>query len=104
MIHKKNEKDSLKNFRPISLTNVDYKIIAFVFAKRLQNILPQLINENQTAYIKGRYIGENARLILDIFEYCENENSDGILLFLDFEKAFDSVEWNFFITFYRNLI
>ena len=95
LIHKKNEKDSLKNFRPISLTNVDYKIIAFVFAKRLQNILPQLINENQTAYIKGRYIGENARLILDIFEYCENENSDGILLFLDFEKAFDSVEWNF---------
>ena len=38
LIHKKNEKDSLKNFRPISLTNVDYKIIALVFAKRLQNI------------------------------------------------------------------
>ena len=91
LIHKKNEKD----FRPISLTNVDYKIIAFVFAKRLQNILPQLVNKNQTAYIKGRYIGKNARLILDIFEYCENENSDGILLFLDLIKAFDSVEWNF---------
>ena len=55
-IYKEKEKDSLKNQRPISLTNVDYKIIAFVFAKRLQNILPQLTNDNQTAYIKGRYI------------------------------------------------
>ena len=43
-----------------------------------------IINENQTAYIKGRYIGMNARLILDIFEYCETENLEGILLFLDF--------------------
>jgi hypothetical protein len=40
-------------------------------------------------------IGINARFILDIFEYCENNNENGILLFLDFEKAFDSVEWNF---------
>ena len=54
-----------------------------------------MINKNQSAYIKGRYIGENARLILDIFEYCEEFADEGILLFVDFEKAFDSVEWNF---------
>ena len=53
------------------------------------------ISKEQTAYIKGRYIGTNARLILDIFEYCENNNEEGLLLFLDFEKAFDSIEWNF---------
>ena len=95
LIHKKGDKTSLKNYRPISLTNIDYKIIAFVFAKRLQNILDRLISKSQSAYIKGRFIGENARLILDIFEYCENSNDEGIFLFLDFEKAFDSVEWNF---------
>ena len=70
LIHKKGDKKLLKNYRPISLTNIDYKIIAFVFAKRLQNILDRLISKSQTAYIKGRFIGENARIILDIFEYC----------------------------------
>ena len=84
LIFKKGSKNELKNYRPISLTNTDYKIIAIIFAKRLQKILSGIINENQTAYIKGRYIGMNARLILDIFEYCETENLEGILLFLDF--------------------
>ena len=54
-----------------------------------------MIQEDQTAYIKGRFIGFSARTILDIFEYCENSNDPQILLFCDFEKAFDSVEWNF---------
>ena len=95
LLFKKGDKKLLKNYRPLSLTNTDYKIIATIFAKRLQNIICKLIDKSQSAYIKGRYIGENARLILDIFEYCENNNQDNILLFLDFEKAFDSVEWNF---------
>lgn len=77
------------------MTNTDYKIIAFIFARRLQKVIDEYISNEQTAYIKGRFIGTNARLILDIFEYCENNNQEGLLLFLDFEKAFDSVEWNF---------
>ena len=95
LIHKKGDKTDLKNYRPLSLTNVDYKIIATIFAHRLQKVIDKLIGKEQSAYIKGRYIGDNARLILDIFEYCEDFNENGILLFLDFEKAFDSVEWNF---------
>ena len=84
-----------KNYRPISLTNVDYKIFAHVLANRLQKLAKRIINRDQSAYIKERYIGENACFILDIFEYYENNDMDGILLFLDFEKAFDSVEYNF---------
>ena len=95
LIHKKGEVDKLENYRPISLTNCDYKIIAFVFARRLQKVIDNLISRNQSGYIKGRYIGNNARLILDILDYCENTNTDGILLFADFQKAFDSIEWNF---------
>ena len=67
LIHKKDSKSLLKNYRPLSLTNTDYKIIAFVFARRLQSIIDKLIGHEQSAYIKGRFIGENARLILDNF-------------------------------------
>ena len=54
-----------------------------------------IISKNQSAYVKGRFIGINARLIIDIFEYCENLDEESILLFLDFQKAFDSVELSF---------
>ena len=54
-----------------------------------------MINDNQASYIKGRFIGVNARLIQDIFDFCDAQNRNGILLFLDFEKAFDSVEREF---------
>lgn len=61
--------------------------------------MDDIINENQTGYVKGRFIGKNSRLILDILEKCENKNKDAILLFADFHKALDSVEWDFlFIT------
>lgn len=50
-----------------------------------------IINENQTGYVKGRFMGKNSRLILNILENCENKNKDAILLFADFHKAFDSV-------------
>ena len=80
LTHKKGDTKLLKNYtRPISLTNTDYKIIAFVFARRLQKIIDKLISKNQSAYIKGRFIGENARLILDIFDYCEENNYDDIV-------------------------
>jgi hypothetical protein len=95
LIHKKEDKSNLANYRPISLTNTDYEILAIVLANILQKLIDILISKHQSAYIKGRYIGTNARTILDICEYCENRNYDGILLFLDFQKAFDSVEWNF---------
>jgi hypothetical protein len=64
-------------------------------AKRLETVLPLVINADQTGYIKGRYIGENVRLISDIISYTAAKNLPGLAVFLDFEKAFDSIEWNF---------
>ncbi len=95
LLYKKGDKTLLKNYRPISLTNYDYKIICFALANRLQKVLQDIIHPDQTGYIKKRYIGTNARLLIDYFEHCENKQIPGILLYLDFEKAFDSVEWNF---------
>ena len=85
----------LKNWRPLSLLNTDYKILAKIFARRLQVVLPNLIDEDQVAYIKGRYIGENIRKIVDIFEYTDKLTDPGIALFLDFEKAFDTISWQY---------
>jgi hypothetical protein len=55
-------------------------------------MIDKFINENQTGYTKGIFIGENARLVLGIYEYCEENGIEGILLFADFQKAFDFVE------------
>ena len=54
-----------------------------------------MINPTQTGYVKGRFIGESIRLILDIMEYTKHEDIPGVAFFLGFEKAFDSVEWNY---------
>ena len=60
-------------------------------------MLPSLIHEDQTGYIKGRLIGQNVRLIADIIECKDSLDISGMALFLDFKKAFDSLEWNFIL-------
>ena len=69
LIHKSSDKDKLNNYRPISLMNTDYKILAFVFAHRLQKGIHYLVNYDQCAYIKGRYIGCNIRNLINTVEY-----------------------------------
>ena len=85
----------LSNWRPITLLNVDLKIASKAIAKRIEPTLPNLIHSDQTGFVKGRYIGENIRLISDIMEYTSLQNLPGILTSLDFRKAFDSIEWPF---------
>ena len=92
---KKKDTQYLKNWRPVSLLNVDYKIATNTIALGIEKVLPHLINPTQTGYVKGRFIGESIRLILDIMEYTKRKDIPGVAVFLDFEKAFDSVEWNY---------
>ena len=87
----------LKNWRPISLLNVDQKIGSSVIVNRIKQILDKLISSSQKGFLKGLYIGECTRLIFDLIERAEEENIPGILLLLDFEKAFDTVEWSFLL-------
>ena len=86
----------LENWRPISLVNVDTKIMSKVIAARIKKVLPMsIIHYNQTGYVKDRFIGEAIRSIFDIMDFTAKENIPGLLLFIDFRKAFDSVEWEF---------
>ena len=87
--------DVINNFRPVTLLNVDYKIATKVIANRLGKVLPDIISPNQTGFVKNRCIGENVRLISDVIDFTKAKQTQGITLFLDFKKAFDSIEWEY---------
>ncbi len=84
----------LKNWRPISLLNCDYKIIAKIMAYRIRTFLHKLIHPDQSGFMKGRYIGENIVRMLSLIDYTVDNDIPALLVAVDFEKAFDSVEWS----------
>ena len=88
-------RNNLKNWRPITLLNSIYKFFSSLIAYRIKKILPKLINPDQKGFIDGRFIGENSRLMYDIIEECSHKNIKGLIILIDFEKAFDSISWNF---------
>ena len=95
----KKDKDPLylDNWRPISILNTDYKIIAKCLALRLKKVLQEIINSDQTGFLPGRYIGENIRLVLDMIDFTNTTNLPGLIFLADFEKAFDILEWDFLL-------
>ena len=95
---KKKDKDKrlIKNWRPISLLNDDTKLISKSLANRLQDVMPNLVSENQSAYVNNRFISKSGKLISDILEITDSLQVDDLLMTIDIEKAFDSV--NQFLT------
>ena len=87
----------IENWRPLTLLNCDYKIATKAIAGRIKNFLPKLFSDDQTGFIKNRFIGENILLIDSVIRYmvARARNIPGLLFFLDFEKAFDVLEWTF---------
>ena len=85
----------MKNWRPISLLPVVYKIVSSAVANRIKSQLDKVVSREQTGFIKGRYIGENTRLIYDVMHQCDIRKISGLLMLIDFEKAFDSISWKF---------
>ena len=68
-----------------------------VIATRIKNVLPSIIHHNQTGFIEDRYIGETVRSVFDIMDFTVEKNIPGVLIFIDFQKTFDSLEWNFLL-------
>ena len=83
----------LKSWRPLSLLNVDYKLLAETIAARIKPDLLHIIHDDQTWFIKTRYIGESICWIHDIMNFAENEDIPAQLIVIDFEKPFDCLEW-----------
>ena len=90
-------RDELANWRPISLTNADYKLLAKCLASRLSSILPDIVHENQTGFVKGRKASNMIRLIDDTIEYMKTSDKPGIMLAIDYSRAFDSISKDFMI-------
>ena len=82
----------LKNWRPLTMLSIDYKILAKTLATRLKQVLPYLISMDQTGFMEGRQITNTIRKTIDIIQYCEKHNQKGYILNLDYEKAFDRLE------------
>ena len=93
----KRDKNSLfvLSWHPITLFNVDYKIITKLFSKRLSLFLPKLINRDQKGFVKGCAISENLLHLQKLLSACEEVNTEGMLVLLDIKKAFDSIGWKF---------
>ena len=89
------DKRYLKNWRPISLINLDTKIAPKCLASRVKTVLSHTIHSDKNAHVTDRYIGESVRLISDILENTDSNDIETILFSADFEKAFDSIDHSF---------
>lgn len=94
VIHKPG-KDKIEcgSYRPISVLNIDYRIFATILAKRLESIVPELTDTDQSGFVRNRQTHDNVRRALHLFDKMKNKES--IAISLDAEKAFDSVGWEY---------
>ena len=94
ILYKKNGRQFIKNYRPISLLQTDLKIISKVLAKRMAKTLPKIIHENQKC-VKDRKITDNIHLVQDIIDLINKKDWEAICIMIDQEKAFDRISHNF---------
>ena len=85
----------IQQYRPICLLNVSFKIFMKVLNNRLLNVADKLIGPSQTAFIPGRYIMEGVVILHETIHELHRKKQDGVILKLDFEKAYDKLKWPF---------
>lgn len=87
------DRQQLTNWRPITLLNSDTKIISKALAKRIQSCVQEVVSEDQTGFIRRRCITSNLLTVQSLIDYSDETSTKGLLLALDYSKAFDMVRW-----------
>lgn len=96
LIPKVHSPTNMKDFHPISLCSIAYKCIPKIVANRLKHIMPIVIDQSQSAFIKGRSIMDNILLAQELFRgYTREAGVPKCALKIDLHKAFDSIGWEF---------
>ncbi|GKC54737.1 RNA-directed DNA polymerase, eukaryota, partial [Tanacetum coccineum] len=85
----------VKDFRPISLIGSVYKIIAKVLSNRLVGVLGDIVNDVQSAFIEDRQILDGPFILNEVIQWCKSKKKQSLIFKVDFEKAYDSVRWDF---------
>nr|GEV72802.1 RNA-directed DNA polymerase, eukaryota [Tanacetum cinerariifolium] len=85
----------VSDFRPISLIGAQYKIIAKVLANRLAQVIDSIISREQSAFIKNRQILDGPLIVNEVIRWCKRKKSKLMVFKIDFEKAFDTVSWDY---------
>lgn len=98
LVPKKKDSLEMKDYRPIACCNVLYKVVSKILANRLKVILPSIITENHSAFIKGRLLIENVFLASELVkDYHKSSVSSSGVMKIYISKAFDSVQWQFIL-------
>ncbi|GJX72277.1 RNA-directed DNA polymerase, eukaryota [Tanacetum coccineum] len=88
----------VKDFRPISLNGSVYKIVAKILANRLVMVLGDLVSDTQYAFVKDRQILNGPFILNELVQWCKKKRKQSMIFKVDFEKAYDSVKWDFIDT------
>ncbi|CAI5985342.1 unnamed protein product [Closterium sp. NIES-65] len=91
------------NYRPITLLNFTYKVLAKVMAGRMKRVLHQVISPEQYGFIPGRRLSDAVAMVADVIDMGKNDNEDWYMLLVDFQKSFDSVSRDFLFEVLRNM-
>ena len=98
LLPKSEDRSRIQNYRPISLLNTLYKVVAKIYANRMKPLLHHWILPSQTGFVPNRCILDNIFLAFEAIEWALEDNQELTMLLLDFEKAYDRVSWTFLRT------
>jgi hypothetical protein len=96
VLYKKGDPRDVRNYRPITLLPVDYKIYSKVLVRRMKTVIDSFVSKEQLGFVPNRNKAEATHLTKLIQNYLDDEEEDGLLLALDWELAFDRCSWRYY--------